>query len=234
MNANCARARTLMLQAVDDELLGEESAWLGAHVQSCSTCRVMQLRFHQIDANLRHDGALLSEENPSPPGVRSSLLAKMAATQRGGSKNLTWLIPAAAAAFAALLLIGIVAIRTRPPGTQTRTSSPQTAANEASSQPALPSDVPVAQGLPSPDRRTPRLRTSTTPARNDREVFIPIPFTAPLAPYERTTIARMEVAVSALIAAGVDVRSTDPVVEADVLVGQDGRAHAVRVLSKSN
>jgi len=44
----------------------------------------------------------------------------------------------------------------------------------------------------------------------------------------------MELAVSALIAAGIDVRSTEPVVQADVLLGQDGRAHAVHILSKMN
>jgi hypothetical protein len=44
----------------------------------------------------------------------------------------------------------------------------------------------------------------------------------------------MDLAVSALIAAGIDVRSTEPVVQADVLLGQDGRAHAVRILSKMN
>lgn len=63
--------------------------------------------------------------------------------------------------------------------------------------------------------------------------FLEIPYTAPLAPYERTRIVRMEVPVAALIAAGFDVRAPDTgaAVEADVLFGQDGRAHAFRVLS---
>jgi hypothetical protein len=65
--------------------------------------------------------------------------------------------------------------------------------------------------------------------------FVEIPYTAPLAPYDRTNIVRMEVPVAALIAAGFEVRATDAgaALTADVLVGQDGRAHAIRLLSNS-
>jgi hypothetical protein len=67
------------------------------------------------------------------------------------------------------------------------------------------------------------------------EPFIEIPYIAPLAPYERTRIVRMDVPVSALIAAGFDVHSpnTGGALRADVLFGQDGRAHAIRLVSNS-
>ena len=44
----------------------------------------------------------------------------------------------------------------------------------------------------------------------------------------------MDLPVAALIAAGFDVRAVDPgaTVQADVLTGQDGRAHAIRLLRK--
>ena len=65
------------------------------------------------------------------------------------------------------------------------------------------------------------------------EAFVPIPYVQPLDPYESGTVMRMEVSVAALIAVGYKVDMTDPpaVVSADVLVGEDGRAHAVHVLS---
>jgi hypothetical protein len=65
--------------------------------------------------------------------------------------------------------------------------------------------------------------------------FVPIPYVTPLAPYERVAITRMELPVAALIAAGFDVRAVDPgaTVQADVLTGQDGRAHAIRLLGRS-
>ncbi len=66
------------------------------------------------------------------------------------------------------------------------------------------------------------------------EPFLAIPFVAPLAPYERATVMRMRMPVAALIAAGfeVDEPESGSSVTADVIVGQDGRAHAVRLLSK--
>jgi hypothetical protein len=62
------------------------------------------------------------------------------------------------------------------------------------------------------------------------EPFLEIPYVAPLAPYEHTTVRRMDVPVAALIAAGFEVHlpETGGMVTVDVLVGQDGRAHAIR------
>jgi predicted anti-sigma-YlaC factor YlaD len=65
-----------------------------------------------------------------------------------------------------------------------------------------------------------------------REVlaFVEIPYLAPLDPHENATVVRMQIRVATLIAAGYRV-AADPeeIVPADVLVGEDGRAHAVRV-----
>lgn len=66
--------------------------------------------------------------------------------------------------------------------------------------------------------------------------FVPIPYTVPLSPREPATVWRMEIPVSKLRAVGYHVPSSDPgaVVEADVLVSQDGRARAIRPLSISS
>jgi len=63
--------------------------------------------------------------------------------------------------------------------------------------------------------------------------FVPIPYVLPPAPYERVEIVRMRVPVAALIAAGLPMQTDDPAgqAEADVLVGQDGRPRAVRLVS---
>jgi len=62
--------------------------------------------------------------------------------------------------------------------------------------------------------------------------FTAIPYVAPPAPYERTEVKRMDVPYSALIAAGFDIRVPDAgaTVRADVLIGQDGRPLAVRLV----
>jgi len=61
--------------------------------------------------------------------------------------------------------------------------------------------------------------------------FATIPYLPPLDPRENTTVVRMNIRVARLIAAGYRV-TADPaaVVPADVLVGEDGRVHAVRLL----
>ena len=66
--------------------------------------------------------------------------------------------------------------------------------------------------------------------------FVPIPYTVPLSPEEPATVWRMEIPVSRLRAVGYRVQVSDPgaVVEADVLVSQDGRARAIRPLSISS
>lgn len=63
--------------------------------------------------------------------------------------------------------------------------------------------------------------------------FVEMPYVAPLAPYERAEVVRMDVSVAALEAAGLDVHvpDTGATVLADVLLGQDGRAHAIRLVS---
>ncbi len=65
------------------------------------------------------------------------------------------------------------------------------------------------------------------------EPFLEIPYVAPLAPYERVEIVRMDMPVSELTADGLDVRvpDTGSTVLADVVLGQDGRAHAIRLVS---
>jgi len=67
------------------------------------------------------------------------------------------------------------------------------------------------------------------------EAFVRIPYVAPLAPYERIRMLRMDVPVAALIAAGFEVHARDigAAVTADVLFGQDGRAYAIRRVPSS-
>jgi hypothetical protein len=69
----------------------------------------------------------------------------------------------------------------------------------------------------------------------ENEPFIAIPYTVPLGADEQATVVRMSLPVPALAAAGLPIVAPEPdaLAQADVLVGQDGRARAVRVLSIS-
>jgi hypothetical protein len=68
------------------------------------------------------------------------------------------------------------------------------------------------------------------------QAFVPIPYVLPPAPYERVEVVRMKLPVTALIAAGFRMQTADlgAQAEADVIVGQDGRARAVRLISISS
>lgn len=74
------------------------------------------------------------------------------------------------------------------------------------------------------------------PVGTGESLYLPIPYTVPLTAGERVEVQRMEIPLTALIAAGFQVGVSDPgaVVQADVLVSQDGRARAIRPLSILN
>jgi hypothetical protein len=89
-------------------------------------------------------------------------------------------------------------------------------------------------GVPVQTVKPPPVFVPAMPLATDGEApFVPVPYVAPLDSYETGTVLRVNVPVAMLIAAGYRVPVTDPTatVLADVLVGDDGRAHAVRLVS---
>jgi len=75
-------------------------------------------------------------------------------------------------------------------------------------------------------------RQELPPATRQPAAFIAIPYVAPLDPHENSNIVRMDIRVATLMSVGYKIAADpDAIVHADVLVGEDGRAHAVRVLS---
>ncbi len=84
-------------------------------------------------------------------------------------------------------------------------------------------------------RQQPQPRSAiVTPQPSAEAVsFLPIPYTQPIQPYERVMVVQTFVPVRALIAAGFEVRVSDPgaSVQADVMVSQDGRPRAIRPVS---
>ena len=78
-------------------------------------------------------------------------------------------------------------------------------------------------------------RHPTTAVQQAEAPFVAIPYVAGPAPYERTEVRQMDIPLAALIAAGVEVRATNVggSVRADVLVGQDGRPLAIRLVQGS-
>ena len=78
------------------------------------------------------------------------------------------------------------------------------------------------------------LNLAPRPAPETAE-FMAVPYSEPLSPYERREVVRVNVPVSALAAWGMRVVNDDPYrrVNADVVLGEDGLARAVRLVSST-
>jgi anti-sigma factor RsiW len=77
------------------------------------------------------------------------------------------------------------------------------------------------------------VRPQPAPAfRSTDRPFLPIPYVPPLHPLETARVMRMDVPVASLIAAGFRLPGADPsaTVKAEVVVGEDGQPHAVRLI----
>jgi hypothetical protein len=64
----------------------------------------------------------------------------------------------------------------------------------------------------------------------DQAGFVAVPYVPPIASYERSSVVSMQIPVANLLAEGYSLAG-DPssVVQADILLGEDGRMHAVRL-----
>ncbi len=100
--------------------------------------------------------------------------------------------------------------------------------------------VPAIEKKPAEAVRKPlrRQARAAKPLRraDDEGSFVAIPFTVPPDPNERMTVMRVAMPVSALVAVGLTMPTPDPSVnaQADVVVGEDGRIRAVRLIDFQN
>ena len=176
-----------------------------AHLAECVACSAHLARQQELAQGLRR----LAESHSGlrAPGRLEGRLLRAFRAHNGvtvGRERSAWLVPLCWATAAALLLAaGLFLTSTR--------------------QPAPPRGVEavVEMAMADPDGATP-----------DAEGFIPLPNAERIAPNEDVNLVRMEVPRSTMMALGFSV-SEDQVaepVEADVLLGSDGLARAVRFL----
>jgi hypothetical protein len=142
-----------------------------------------------------------------------------------------------AAAAAIVLTVGSIALWT----VSRMTGDTRTSERVGSGKPSTLADVvlPVAPTPPAVtsaktaggNRPAHRTQTARVVRPNG---FVELPWSAGLPAFESGEIVRVEVPVASLPAYGFDIsRGTNRSVEADVLVGQDGLARAMRLVSNS-
>lgn len=166
-------------------------------------------RLEELEAKL---AAEVEAIRPSP-GLENVLLKEFDAHRRP-SRLRYWGLAAAASVVLGLWLMP-------------RQASPPPEPHIARAVPAPPVQPPAR-----PVARVRRKSVRKKPVEPEPE-FVRIPFSPPIAPYERTEIVRMDLPVAALTAAGFNVTTPDTsaTAQADLLIGEDGMAHAVRLIS---
>lgn len=173
--------------------------------------------------------------------MEQRLLAAMASGLSGPARPVTrrpagqaWRSWAAAAASIALILAG-VSMWQRIAGEGRQAALPPSAPAVpvmqaiAPLQPPAVLDVTVSHPPGRPAPKPPRRDGAVTPSG-----FVALPWTAGLPAFESGEIVRMEVPVASLPAYGIDISSgADRPVEADILIGQDGLARAIRLVTNT-
>lgn len=203
----------------------ESRAGLAAHVESCTRCR------HLLDSQIRLSAAagVVADDASrwnAPFRVEQAVVAEARSVK--ASRRRPYVYGLVGAAVAASLVLVWAMNRTAP--------KPEVALVVAAPTP-VPETAPPKKVEPvaAPDAKKAHPRSRVAPAPAAQAPFIAIPYTMPLEPYEHADVMRVDLPVTALIAAGIEVGAMDPSarVETDVLVGQDGRARAIRPISIS-
>jgi hypothetical protein len=188
---------------------------------------------HLLDAFASHDAA---DAVPSPR-MRSVVWRP-----GSGGKPITLSWRAWVPAVAAVVLVagaGLVWWMNRPlvvfdygmaPPTGARKDAPAPIVDKTVDRPAVESQS-ASVVPPSPRRKSLKKTNVVTPSG-----FVDLPWTAGLPAFESGEIVRMDVPVASLPAYGIDISSgagRGPV-EADVLIGQDGFARAIRLVTTTS
>jgi hypothetical protein len=188
------------------------------HVRACPDCARFlheQLALTAITARVASEAA----STAPPPELEAVLLKTFVAVRKPRPRYTTRAI--LTGAIAATLLLAYYASSGSPP-----------APTPAPAVRAAPPPVSIAAAKPQPRPHKPRPK----PPAPDTQPFVAIPYTVPLDPREPATVVRMEIPVAALAAAGLTIPAPDPAASAqtDVIISQDGRIRAVRLISISN
>ncbi len=201
-----------------------------AHGNTCARCARRLANEKRLS---RVVAAVVEEDSQrvAPVAVEQNLLAEFR-KQRAGSKRLgTWWVQAGIGAVAAALIVAAAVGLRRTPEQRTVQIKPPEAHVTSPVAPAV-REVPMPRvpTLRASRRKAPRKATSA-PVIAQREVmteFIPIVYDPE--PIERGQIVRIRLPSSALATLGLPVNEehSNETILADVLLGEDGLARAVR------
>jgi hypothetical protein len=217
---------------------GEMADAAGAeHAETCARCARRLANERRLSgliaAAVADDGGRVA-----PPAVEQAVIAafrKQRAVARPGRR--VWWARAAVAAIAAAVVLAAVVVSLRKPGEQTSKAQPRPP-HESVARASVSAAVPVVREVRKPKSRTARgsrrnpvgpSKPQVMPANREHMTdFIPV-FYDP-EPIERGQIVRVRLPRTALTVFGLPVNEeqAEGTIRADVLLGEDGLARAVR------
>ena len=185
------------------------------------------------DPDFAHVMASLAAEHRSfsaPYSVERAVLGEFDAARRGR----VWKI-AAVGATAALLAVSVFGIRGRPGHQQSESANAVVAVASRAPAPAARHETIEPKLAIRSLRRRPSALRQEEPVPAPEDPFVAIPYTVPFASEERATIVRMTLSPAAIAAVGFPFAADQSggALQADVLVGEDGRARAFRIVADS-
>lgn len=196
---------------LSEKLLADESA----HLAACPACTDAWRQQTSLAAGMRRVRAEWREVEAHgrvEAGLVAAFRSQALFRKRAAPARTLWVPLFVGVAAAVLLAIGLLLVRDRPPEPvhQSRPGAVELAAVPSSMEPSFDENAPDSDG------------------------FIPLPNAERIAPDENVNVVRLEVPRSAMLAVGLPV-SADQVselVEADVKMGPDGLARAVRFINE--
>jgi hypothetical protein len=219
---NCKQIREQLVEAARGrELSTDLRKIVFSHASVCVGCA------QRLDGERRLSNALSElalSGNGAPARMEQLILKRLPVVPISRTNRKPWLWPGVAAAAAALF---IAALALRPPVTN------------GVVPPVVPSKVApdIARNAPPEVAAvTPKLQPSlAAPAISEIESdsFVPLPYAPELALNEQAEMVRVEMPPEALRAMGVPVYGDNggDQIEADILLGMDGTARAIRFVN---
>jgi hypothetical protein len=211
------------------------AAAVEAHVEHCEACAAKLARERVVSSGLRALATATAGELPSPMLERE---LRRAFANRVATSRTRWWLPAACAAAAALAAVawwqGTQPAPAPPIDAKRETAAPL-AAPQVINQPSMPQveDRNHLHRVASSDERRPVRRAAAPKVVHGETEFVALPAAIGLPDFESGVIVRMELPVAALPSYGIEVVSDSKTpVEADLLIGQDGQARAIRLVNR--
>jgi hypothetical protein len=206
-----------------------------AHAKACARC-AGRLANEQRLSGVVAAALVEDSQRVAPAAVEQMLIAEFRKHHAGSSRERIWWARAAIGGVAAALIVAaVLGLRHSPEqAVQTMTKPPEVRVTP----PVVPVGAPAVREISKPRVRTAKVserkasrRSTAEPAAPQREVmteFIPIVYDPE--PIDRGQIVRIRLPLAALASFGLPVNEehAEETIRADVVLGEDGLARAVR------